>query len=90
MKKELLAQFKDIKDTLSNNVDTIGRLINQAKSLSELAEKLDGTSQTEIETKQKLQEEVDNIQVTIANLIKQTQMLFELYDKFAEELFTSK
>lgn len=90
MKTEFLSQFKSIKEALDNNVSTIGKLVSQAKTLSEIAEKIDGTSCAEKETKEQLQGEIDEIQQSIAALIKQTQMLFDLYERFADELFTGE
>ncbi len=90
MKPQLLDQFKAIKDTLMSNVDTIGRLIQQAQTLSTLAEQIPGTNTAERAAKEKLQEEVKNINASIATLIEQTKHLFELYDKFAEDLFNTK
>lgn len=90
MKPQLLEQFKAIRETLTNNVDTIGRLISQAQTLSQLAEQIPGTNQADKSAKSKLQEEVKRIQESIASLIDQTKRLFELYDRFAEDLFENK
>jgi hypothetical protein len=65
-------------------------LVQQAKTLSELAEKLDGASSVEISTKKKLTEEIDRIQVSIKSLIEQTDVLFDLYEDFAKTIFNNK
>lgn len=90
MKPHFLEQFKAIQNTLTNNVDTIGRLIQQAQTLSQLAEKIPGTNPAEQKGREELQHEVQQIQESIGILVEQTKHLFELYDKFAEDLFQNK
>jgi len=88
--QQLLQQFKNIKTSLTNNVDTIGLLIKQAESLSAIAEKLSGAKPVEKILKKQLEKEVKNIRETIAKLIKETNNLFDLYYKFGDALFKSK
>jgi hypothetical protein len=90
MRAEIIDQFNSIRQTLSTNVKTIGMLVEQAKTLSEIAENLNGASSVDEATKTKLKEEIDRIQVSIKSLIVQTDILFDLYEKFAEEVFHTK
>jgi ABC-type transporter Mla subunit MlaD len=88
MKQQLLEQYKHIQAILKSNVDTIGSLIRQAESLSLIAENLSGADQASMDTKEQLTTNIDRVQESIDKLITQTQELFVLYDKFADELFS--
>lgn len=90
MRTELINQFNSIRQTLSTNVETIGKLITQAKALSEIAENLNGASSVDDNTKERLTNEIDSIRVSIKNLIEQTNTLFDLYEKFAESIFNQE
>ena len=80
MEDQMKKQFATIKSALDRNLDTIGILLDQAKSLSEIAETLSGKDQSQV--KQQLEEKVKEILKTIAILINQTTELFHLYNNY--------
>lgn len=90
MKNELLIQYGSIRTTIQTNLETIGKLIQQAEELKKIVEKLngstDGTGETTV--KESLKAQIDDIENTIASLIKQTGDLFDMYNKFVEQVFT--
>lgn len=88
MEDKMKQQFANIKQALDKNLDTIGILLEQAKSLSEIAENLSGEEQTPI--KQQLEEKVQEILKTVSSLIEQTTQLFNLYNSFAETALRNK
>ncbi|HWY79282.1 MAG TPA: hypothetical protein VNW29_02900 [Candidatus Sulfotelmatobacter sp.] len=88
MEDQMKKQFAAIKEALDRNLDTIGILLDQAKSLSDIAETLSGKDQSQV--KQQLEEKVKDILSTVANLIKQTTELFTLYNNFAETALRNK
>ena len=88
MEDKMKKQFAAIKQALDRNLDTIGILLEQAKSLSEIAETLSGEDQSKV--KRQLEEKVKDILSTVANLITQTTELFNLYNNFAETALRNK
>lgn len=88
MEDQMKKQFSAIKTALDRNLDTIGILLEQAKSLSEIAETLSGKDQSKV--KQQLEEKVKDILKTVAILINQTTDLFNLYNNFAESALRNK
>jgi hypothetical protein len=85
MKSELQEQYTAIRSNIQSNVQTIGSLIRQAHNLRNIVMNLSGTPETEAIKKQ-LEEEIENIEQTINTLIKQTDALFESYNKFVSTL----
>lgn len=90
MREQLLDQYTMIRKTLVSNVETIRLLIEQAEALSTISEQLNGTSVADQETKDKLKQEVNKMRESISKLIEQTDELFDLYNKSADALFSSK
>lgn len=88
MEEKMKKQFIAIKQALDRNLDTIGILLEQAKSLSEIAESISGADQSNI--KFKLEEKVKDILNTVKSLITQTTELFNLYNSFAETALRDK
>jgi hypothetical protein len=83
MKENLLVQYGSIRETIRSNVQTIGRLIEQAKKLKQLAEQI-----ADNELKASMEEEVRNIDETIASLVQQTERLFDKYEEFVRLAFS--
>lgn len=82
MQDNLLQQYRGIRETISANVDTIGRLLEQANKLRMLAETIqDGTVKLSVE------KEAASLQNLIEKLIVQTQELFEKYEEFVRKAF---
>jgi len=78
----LLQQYQGIRETISANVKTIGKMVDQAKGLQKLAETMqEGDIKTSVE------QQVKNIQNLIDQLIIQTQDLFDKYEDFVRKAF---
>lgn len=86
MKNELLIQYGAIRNTIEANLQTIGQLINQAENLKKIVEKMNGTNG---ETVEDLKNQIEEIEDTIARLIKQTGDLFQKYNQFVEQVFSN-
>lgn len=85
MKNDLLKQYKNIRDTISQSLATLKLLITQANNLTNIAEKITGPDQSTV--RDELNREIGSIEASITSLTSQIGKLFELYDKLAEELF---
>jgi hypothetical protein len=85
MKDDLLEQYKSIRITIKANVQTIGRLIEQAEGLKKFA---GGVQEPTV--KAELDKQVCNLTNTINQLIAQTDDLFDKYSSFVEGVFTKK
>jgi len=86
MREELIAQYGGIRETIRTNIQTIGKLIQQAEALKGLVNRL--TNDTEI--KNSLEKEIEEIEGTIKSLITQTDRLFDSYNSFVAKVFESK
>lgn len=86
MKANLIQQYNNIRDTINKNVETIRLMLEQAKSLSAIAESL--SEEECADTKKRLEEQIALMHQSISSLIDQTTELFRLYDQFAQELFS--
>lgn len=78
-----MIQYGTIRETIRSNVQTIGRLIEQAKRLKELAEQISDAG-----LKASVAEEVRNVEETIASLVSQTDRLFDKYEEFVKTAFS--
>lgn len=72
-----------MRETIRANVQTIGRLIEQAKKLKQLAEQI-----ADAPLKASMEEEVRNIDETIAALVQHTDRLFDKYEEFVKLAFS--
>jgi hypothetical protein len=88
MEDKMKKQFKFIKEAVGRNLDTINMLLEQAKSLSDIANTLSDDDHSE--TKCKLEGKVEDLLETVSSLIKQTEELFNLYNDFAETALKNK
>lgn len=88
MEDQMKQQFASIKQVIDRNLDTIGMLLNQAKALSDIAEKISGQDQGEV--KQQLELKVKEILHTVSSLIEESTQLFTLYNRFAETALRNK
>lgn len=86
MKQNLIAQYYAIRDTIRSNAESIKKLVEQADSLREIVEKLNGTTDESI--KANLQQQIDSLNHIISELIEQTDKLFEEYNKFVKAVFS--
>ncbi len=82
MKNDLLIQYGAIRQTLKTNVQTIGKLIEQAESLKKMVETV-----ADPKMKLSLEQEVKKVEDTIATLVFQTNDLFDKYDQFVDTVF---
>lgn len=85
MKAHLIKQYESIRNAIGKNVETIKAMLEQADSLSVLAESL--SDETAGQTKKDLEDQISKMHKSIGLLIDQTTELFKLYDRFADELF---
>jgi hypothetical protein len=83
MSSDLLKQYKIIRDAIRGNVETIGKLINQAEELHKTISSIDDE---QLELKEKLVEGLQNIRNLIESLITQTDELFDEYNKFIQKV----
>lgn len=83
MKDNLLVQYTAIRGTIKANVTSISMLFKQAESLKKLVSEIEDAN-----TKKTLENQVETIEQTIGNLIKQTDELFDQYAKFVEAVFS--
>ena len=89
MKNNFKEQFRSIQSIIKTNASTIKDLIKQSEKLEEIINELSNTpGNTEI--KNSLEELKGKISESIETLIKQTQNLFEAYEKLIEEIFGNK
>ena len=88
MKTKLLEQYQTIRKTIASNVETIKSLFDHSKTLTELVSGLKESDCSD-EIVKKLEKQIEEINSSINQLILQTDQLFNLYDKFADDLFTS-
>jgi|WetSurMetagenome_2_1015567.scaffolds.fasta_scaffold216973_2 hypothetical protein len=86
MREELFAQYGAIRETIRTNIQTIGKLIQQAQSLKEIVAKITDN----LQVKTDLEGEINQIEQTIANLIQQTDRLFDSYNEFVKKVFEQK
>ncbi len=85
MKQELQAQYQTIRVNIQSNVVTIGNLIKQAHNLREIVKGFNGAAEN-AEIKGQLEKEIEAIENTIETLITQTDLLFDSYNSFVENL----
>lgn len=83
MKANIQDSYKNIRELIKNNVDTIVILVQQAQGLEKIVNSI-SDSETEKELKQKLETQLDDIRATIARLVEQTEALFRSYDEMVE------
>lgn len=82
MKTDLLIQYGAIRQTIKTNVQTIGKLLEQAENLKKLVAAISDQA-----TKDSLSSEVKKIEDSVGNLILQTDELFDKYEQFVESVF---
>ena len=85
MKDALIEQYQAIRSTIRANVQTIGRLLEQAEMLKTVVAGIADT-----EAKLNLEKQIAEIETTISSLIHQTDELFDLYQQFVEKVFSHK
>lgn len=85
----LNSQYEQIKSTILSNVDTINALVDQAKNLAGLIEKLTDTG-VDVDIRNGLEETLNNITTSIKQLIDQTNDLFDKYQRFVEDTFKNE
>lgn len=85
MREELIQQYASIRETIRANIQTIGKLIEQADGLKQVVDKI-----SEPEVKVSLEHEIKNIEETITLLIQQTDRLFDSYNAFVKKVFSNK
>ena len=84
MKDNLLIQYGAIRETISSNIETIGKLVRQAENLKGIIEKINGSTSSDI--KISLENQITEIEGTIQNLIEQTSKLFDKYNEFVDSI----
>lgn len=84
MKPSIQNNYQNIRELIKRNVDTIIVLVEQAQGLEQIV----GTiSETDSELKTKLEDQIASLRATIANLVNQTESLFESYDEMVQTAF---
>ncbi|MDA0781890.1 MAG: hypothetical protein PQ612_02190 [Rickettsiales bacterium] len=87
MKKSFQEQFKNLKEIIAANVQSLKGLIQQSENLSEIIEKLDETEPKSKELKEQLEQIKSQLSKSIDELVTHTRQLFEAYDKLIDEAF---
>lgn len=85
MKKDFQAQFEHIRTIMTANVGALRSLMDQSKNLSEIIEKISGSSCDEALSNQLITLR-QNIDDSISTLILQTKKLFESYNKLISQM----
>jgi flagellar basal body-associated protein FliL len=83
MKANIQNNYKNIRELIKSNVDTIVVLVEQAQGLEKIVDSISG-SEADKELKQKLEKQLDDLRSTIAQLVSQTEDLFRSYDEMVE------
>lgn len=83
MKPNIQVNYQNIRNLIKSNVDTIVTLVEQAQNLEKIVNSI-SDSETEKELKQKLETQISSLRSTIAQLVDQTESLFESYDEMVE------
>ena len=87
MKNTIRKKMLSIRELISNNVETIKSLMQQEKELGETIEKLSSLTADGIdEIKIDLEKQRDNLVNNLDSYIKNTNNLFEKYDKLVDSI----
>lgn len=71
---------------IKSNVDTIVLLVEQAQGLEQIVNNIaDNEANSDLKTK--LESQIADLRKTIADLVKQTESLFESYDEMVQSAF---
>lgn len=76
--------YRNIRELIKKNVDTIIVLVDQAQNLEKIVNSINETGETEKELKTKLEAQIQKLRDTISNLVNQTDELFKSYDEMVE------
>lgn len=83
MKPSVQNNFKNIRELIKSNVDTIVVLVEQAQGLEAIVNSISETQSDKV-LKDKLEQQLDDLRKTIAQLVSQTEDLFSSYDDMVE------
>ena len=83
MKPSIQDNYQNIRNLIKSNVDTIITLVEQAQNLEKIVNSI-SDSETEKDLKQRLEQQINSLRVTIAQLVDQTEDLFKSYDEMVE------
>jgi hypothetical protein len=87
MKTSIQSNYKNIRELIKGNVDTIIVLVQQAQGLEAIVNGINGTDTADIALKQNLEGQIASLRETIAKLVEQTDALFKSYDEMVESAF---
>lgn len=87
MKTSIQSNYKNIRELIKSNVDTIIVLVEQARGLEQIVEGINGDSRADQSLKANLEQQISSLRNTIAKLVEQTDSLFKSYDEMVESAF---
>lgn len=86
MKTSIQNNYQNIRNMIKSNVDTIILLVEQAQGLEKIVADI-ADNEANNDLKNKLENQIADLRKTIADLVKQTESLFESYDEMVQSAF---
>ena len=86
MKTSIQNNYQNIRNMIKTNVDTIILLVEQAQGLEQIVNNI-SDNEANSDLKNKLENQIAELRKTIADLVKQTESLFESYDEMVQSAF---
>lgn len=86
MKTSIQNNYQNIRNMIKGNVDTIILLVEQAQGLEQIVDNI-GDNEANSDLKKKLEDQIADLRKTIADLVSQTENLFESYDEMVQAAF---
>ncbi len=87
MKNDIVAQFNNLRIIIRKQVETLNILIKQSEHLAKISSALKTEDGASNDLKKTLDEIRENISNSITKLVKETDELFNTYDKLIEQVF---
>jgi septal ring factor EnvC (AmiA/AmiB activator) len=86
-RKLLIQQYEKVRESIVANVEIITKLVDQADSLTELANAIKEKDPKNENLLKDIESQIADLKDSITDLIKQTGKLFDSYSAFADEVF---